>query len=159
MKALLVVLVVLLYSARAGAEDLGLDDPGLRAIPPGDDVIMAVKKGGKVPFDGQIFDINTAIRWGNWLTVYRERLEDSENRAKRLCQMEIRYQEQIYAIEVERYTRLSTDLEKRLLRSEQARVRAEHERDNPPFYKSFLFGLGVGVVSMSAVVLIGSQAF
>lgn len=154
MKALLVVLVVLLSSVRAGAEDLELRD-----IPPGDDVIAAVKKGDKVPFDGQIFDINTAIRWGNWLNQYRERLADSKAHAEKLCQTEIRYQEQIYAIEVDRYTKLSTDLEKRLLRAEQARVSAEHERDNPPFYKSFWFGLGIGVVSTSAVVLIGAQAF
>lgn len=128
-------------------------------VPAGEDVIVAVKKGDKVPFDGQLFDISTALRWGLWLQNLQERAEIEQDRLKAVCKTELNHQKDVAAIDAAHYTLLNTDLKERLLKTDGARAKAENERDNPPWYSTFLFGLGVGVVSTTALVVVGSQAF
>lgn len=150
----LVFLLVLLLAPAARGEDIVLEP-----IPPGDDVIVPLRKGAVAPFEGQLFDTNTAIRWGVWLQQYKARIDLEVGRAKGVCAAEVDYKDAVFDIEVERSAQITQDLTRRLLTAEKRAVKAEGERDNPAWYKSPWFGLTVGVVSTTALVILGSQAF
>lgn len=126
---------------------------------PEEDVITAVKKGQPAPYDGQLFDTATAIRWGQWLQNCQERSQLALDREKSLCRIELDYQAEIASIQMNRIEELNKDLMARLKRSEQAKAKAEYERDNLPWYESAWFGLAVGVVGSLGLVYAGAQVF
>ncbi len=111
-------------------------------IPPGEDVITSVKKGDPAPYSGQIFDMNTSIRWANWLVMYKERLKLDVEAQQKICKAETELRDKKLAFEEEKYKRVVTDLETKLKAAE-----------DPPFYRTFAFGFGVGVVGTLAVVV------
>ncbi len=153
----LVVLLVLLISSSAIAQPSPDPEPTYEkpapvdTIPPGKDKIKSVRKGQVVPFDGQLFDIDTAIRWGFWLQQYKYRLEADSIRFQQLCRVETDFRDRKLGIEKERNGKVETDLRERLLRSEKARLAAEEEARNPPWFSTTAFGVVIGVVATAAV--------
>lgn len=139
----LAVAALLLWTSTARAETL--DD---EAIPPGADVIVAVKKGQPAPYAGQLFDINTAIRWGLWLKNCRERAELEQARDKALCENEVKYQTDIADVQINQLEQLNYDLKTRLQKSEQQRLQLQHDKDNPPWYETRAFWFAIGAVTV-----------
>src|SRR5688572_31665694 len=82
-------------------------DETIKDIPPGEDVIEPLPKGTPAPFDGQLFDINTSLRWANWLTQYEAVLAAEIERSKAACKAELEYQAKVGSIDVERVTQLN----------------------------------------------------
>lgn len=161
-KALVAVLVV---SSQVSAqalpvvtpEDVKLSPP-LQVIPPGEDKIAPLGKGEAAPFGGQLFETNTALRWGLWLQQweYRYRLDIAQER--NLCGARAEYQSTVLKAEKTRAKTVEKDLETRLLRAEQARVTAEHELLSPSFFQSNGFYFAFGVVTAGALVGLGAWA-
>lgn len=128
-------------------------------IPPGEDVIAAVKKGQPAPFDGQIFDISTALRWANWLNQYKAKLDAVEKKERALCQSQLEYQQELDLLEIDELKSLNLDLKMRLKRSEDKRSQAEYDLNHTAWYESVWFGMVVGVVGTTGLVVLGTQAF
>lgn len=122
------------------------DPPTIQSIPPGDDKIVVVHEGEKAPFSGQLFDSATALRWGNWLEQYKAALSIEVARDQQICKANLDFDTKVAAIEKTRTDGIEKDLRKRLLDSEQARVKLQDQIDHPPFYKEFWFQASVGVV-------------
>lgn len=131
----------------------------VRDIPEGDDVIVTLKKGEPAPFVGQLFDINTSLRWANWLAQYKDKVVADAKKAKEHCDSELEYQQDLNDADYARLDVLNSDLKTRLMRSEKGRLQAEYERDNPAWYSSVWFGVVLGVVTTSGLVYLGTQAF
>ena len=128
----------------------------LPAIPPGDDVIEEMKKGDLAPFDGQLFDTDTAIRWGLWLKQYKSIVGLEKERAEQLCRVRLDYDRTILNIEIEKFSTIEHDLKARLSRAEAARLKAEYELTNPVWYKTGTFYFALGVASAGALIWVGT---
>jgi hypothetical protein len=126
--------------------------PPIEAVPPGEDKIVVVREGEKVPFAGQLYDGPTALRWANWLEQYRFRLRVDVEVEKSKGEVEKTYVKSLMQIEKDKNEVIQKDLRERLARSEQARLVAEEEARNPPWYKTREFGLILGVVGTAAAV-------
>lgn len=150
--AALVVSLSIFWGSVSQAQDV-------QDIPAGEDVIAAVKKGEPAPFNGQIFDINTALRWANWLSQYKGKLAAVERRERALCQSELSYQHDLDQLEIDELKTLNIDLKTRLKRSETVKAQAEYDRDHPSWYSSVWFGVALGALGASGLVYLGTQAF
>lgn len=122
----------------------------IRRIPEGEDRITSMTQGQEAPYSGQLFDPPTALRWANALEQYKMRLEDDVEREKQVCEIKTEYSEKVLAAEKERAVIVEADLRIRLHRSEQARLKAEHELRNPTWYRTTWFGVVTGVVGAAA---------
>lgn len=142
----LVFLFVLLLSSAVHAQD-----SGIVTIPPGDDLIIRMDKGEEAPYDGQLFSTDTALRWGFWLQQYRLRLKLDVGTAEKKCKVHLEFKDKELQIEKSRYAAVEEDLEARLVRSEQHSLEWQDEAMNPSFFRTFEFGLLVGVVITGAV--------
>jgi len=131
----------------------------LPPIPPGEDRIVPLPKGEKAPYSGQLFDQDTALRWANWLQQYKLRLKEEQKMCSKLSSIELRYQSKLLNIEKRRANAIESDLRARLKRSEEARLQAEHEARNPPWYTTRTFGIIVGVVGTAAIFSASIWAF
>jgi hypothetical protein len=142
-----VVLGIVLLSHSAWADDFPMSYP--TSVPGTNDIIVPLKKGYPAPFDGQLFNNDTAIRWGIWIKETGERTKAEMDKQKALCTAQMDYKSQIAEIEAEKLTTVNQDLMNRLKLSETARVNAEYQLANPPWYKSPLlyFALGVGAAA------------
>ena len=129
------VLLLLLWPATALAQSVPL-----QPVPPGDDVIVAVKKGDTVPLAGQLFDQATAIRWGNYLEQCRTRLVADVELQKKVDEAQITYLNQVLELERSKYKQVVGDYQVRL-------GKAEAEVLSPPFYKTVWFGVTLGVLA------------
>lgn len=138
-------LVVTTASAQVPSASVSTTIPAVIPIPPGKDVIEPIAKGKPAPFDGQIFDNDTALRWANYLEQYKLRLKIDNLYQLKVCEITTKYNDDVLKIEKDKYTTVVTDLEKRL-------AKAEKERDNPPFYNTPWFGIGLGVVGTLAII-------
>lgn len=132
--------------------------PPIQTIPPGDDKIEPVHKGQTAPFDGQLFDPLTAMRWGNWLQQYKYRLIWDVSKEQEVCKVEKKYRDDLLKAEEKRATTVEKDLRERLARSEQARLKAEEEARNPAWYNTRTFGVAVGVVATVGIVALSVWA-
>ena len=137
----LVFLFALLLSSAVHAQD-----SGIVTIPPGDDLIIQMDKGEPAPYGGQLFSTDTALRWGFWLQQYRLRLKLDVETAEKKCKVQLEYKDRELQIEKARALAMEKDLETRLVRSEEHSLKWQDEAMNPPFFKTFEFGLLVGVV-------------
>lgn len=149
----LLLLVLWLSPALVLAQEPISPDPSppIEAIPAGEDIIVPLSKGHIAPFGGQLYDPLTALRWANWLQQYKYRLEWDVSKEKKICAVEKTYRDDLLKAEEARAQKVEDDLVERLGRSEQARLAAEEEARNPPWYTSWTFGVAVGVV-VTAVV-------
>jgi hypothetical protein len=146
-----IVLITFLVTSTAYSQDIPSPDPPVQTIPPGDDVITPVRKGEPAPYTGQLFDSDTALRWANWLQQYKYRLTWDVRRAQEVSSIELKYRDDLLKAEEVRAEKVETDLRGRLERSEQARLDAEEELRNPPWYSSPVFGAVIGVIATAAV--------
>lgn len=129
----------------------------LPAVPPGDDVIEAVKKGDPAPFDGQLFDTNTALRWGLWLKQYKSLVGLEAERAEQICKVRLDYDKTILGIEREKFETVETDLKERLKRTDAALQKAKYELANPAWYETGTFYFALGVATSGALVWVGTK--
>lgn len=151
---LLLALPLVFFTATAQAEGFTPKD-----IPEGEDVIVYVKQGTPAPFNGQFFDINTSMRWANWLVQYKEHVAIEGIRQKSICASELAFQEDIAAIELNRLEVLNADLTVRLKRSETGRLELKYKIDNPPWYESSVFWFALGAVTVGGFGIAAAQAF
>jgi hypothetical protein len=107
--------------------------------------------GEKVPFDGQLFDPQTALRWANWLQQYKLRLKQDVTYEQKVCEAKLSYSDKVLKVEEELSKEVKQDLRGRLMRSEKARLVAEEETRNPPWYRSVWFGIAVGTVGTISI--------
>lgn len=133
-------------------------DP-LPPIPAGEDVIVSLKKDAPAPFGGQLFDTNTAIRWGLWLQQFRERSQVEAERSRAVCNAELNYKDRAATIEGDRATAVYGDLMTRFQASEKGRLQAQYELANPPWYKSGTFQFTLGVLTTVTVVFVAHKSF
>jgi len=141
-----VFVLVLLFPAFCFAQS-----PAIQTVPPGEDKITVLPKGEKAPYSGQLFDNPTALRWAHWLQQYKFRLDFDVEREQQMCSARVDYYKDLNKIEKERNKKVELDLRVRLKRSEEARLKAEEEYRNPPWYNTRTFGVIIGVVSTSVV--------
>jgi hypothetical protein len=138
--------LVLLFAPPAWGQS-----PPIETIPPGEDHITPVAKGQPAPYEGQLFDPLTALRWGMWLQQYKLRLHVDVEREQKMCVARLDFRKEELRIEREKSKAIADDLNKRLLVSEKQRVAAEELRLNPPFLDSPVFYYGLGVVTVGVI--------
>jgi hypothetical protein len=120
-------------------------DDSIPPIPPGEDKIVPIKKGEPAPFDGELFDPPTAVRWGNWLLMYKQRLKLDVTFEQRLHSADNELWKKKLEIEHEKYMTVVPNLELRI-------QDLERQLANPPFWKTTWFGFAVGIVVTGAIV-------
>jgi hypothetical protein len=123
------------------------------------DVIEPIKRGQTAPFDGQLFDTPTAIRWGLRLRDYQTLAQAQLTKEQGVCKANLDYKDSVMRAAAEKDDILINDLKQRVLRADGARVKAEYSLDHPAWYSTMWFGFGVGALSTVAVVLVAHQAF
>lgn len=140
--SLLLSAMLVLATSRVYGQDVPPD------IPPGNDVIQPLSRGQAAPFQGMLLDTDTSIRWANRIRWYQGHTEllrllqtelqvaTSQHQARELQILERSYDREIDG--------LRDDLRK------QAEVFAR--QSDPPFYRTFSFGLVVGLTG-SAILM------
>lgn len=142
------LLLPLLFAAQTFASS----PPAIEDIPSGEDVIASLRKGQTAPFDGQLFDANTAIRWGHWLQQYKAQLALLPSYYEDSCAAQVTYQGDLLAIEKSRAAANEKSFTEALRASEEARLAAEETARNPPWYSTTEFGIVLGVVGSAAIL-------
>ena len=150
---ILVVIGVCANKAEAQEAPVAID------FPPGEDIIVPLAAGERAPFEGQMFDTTTAIRWGFRLQRLRLQLEQDVAREREICAVQTDLWETKFGLNQERYDFQLGLLHTALGDSQKAvDVLAEQlvEAGDPPWYRTWTFGLIVGAVGTIAVgVLVG----
>lgn len=146
-----VFVLTLLLSAAVSAQEI-------QNIPPGEDVIVPLSKGQAAPFEGQLFNTNTALRWGFWLEQYKFHLKLDIDTALKTCAVNKEHDQQILTLRLDADQKIEADLRARLLASEKARLAAEDESRNPPWYRSREFGTITGVIGSAVVFVLSIYA-
>jgi len=161
MKKLLITLAILLSSVTAKADDADNPyrlPPPIITLPEGDDSIIPLTKGQPAPFSGQLYSTDTALRWGFWLQQYKYRLDKDITQCHQLEDIELSYQEKKYTILQDQYNSTVSHYNDLLRKSEAARLQAEEDAKNPPFYQTATFGLGLGAVGAFVVTALSIWA-
>lgn len=133
-------------------------DTPIEPIPAGEDQIVTMRRGGVAPFAGQLFSIDTAIRWGNWLAQYRYHLRLDVKRERDLRLLDTELQDAILDAEKARAHQVELSLTTQLTSSEVARIQAEELLRNPPWYRTVTFGATIGVIGTVLVMVVGIWA-
>lgn len=119
-------------------------------IPAGDDRIVALRRGEPAPFDGQLLDTDTAIRWTYRLEWYDSELQRQyQLRLDGLRVLEESWELRLSVVE-ESYTR-----EVEGLRGDTRRIAGQlAAARNPGFFRTTAGGfvIGVGVSALAVVV-------
>jgi hypothetical protein len=142
--------LVAILAFQLSAPGLAYADPPptptpLTAVPPGNDIIEVLKTGQVAPHDGQLFDNATSIRWGNYLQQCQSRLKLDPLYQYKLDQADLVAAQKTEALQAQEYTRVTTDLQTKLTAAQVAEA-------SPPFYKTFWFGMAIGIIASIAVV-------
>lgn len=133
-----VLLCLMLFSCSAAAQTPSPWRP--LPLPPGPDRAEPLRKGEAAPYDGVLFDLDTAKRWGGYLEQYQGRLLLEREHHDKLLALELRKVQETQALLLE-------SKNKQLLRSLVRIQELEREAMKPvPFYKSPLFGAALGVI-------------
>ena len=140
--------LLLVWSTEASAQEV----PSPPSLPPGEDVITTLFEGGRAPHAGMLLSTDTAIRWTNRLTWWPEAFrlhlaEDAERHAATLSSHEnqLRIVNASYEREIDG---LRTNLRDAVARYEGELARFR----DPPFYETWAFAFGVGVLVPGIVV-------
>lgn len=128
-----------------------LPTPQVVTYPPGEDKIVVVHKGDAAPFTGQLYDDATALRWAVWLRQYRDRYGIDLQAEQESCKVRLEQTKALGAVDVAAAKDSAADLRTRLQASEAARLKAEEELRNPPFFSRPGTWFGVGVVATIAI--------
>jgi len=129
---------LLLHAGSVSAQEL-------TPIPPGPDKIVPAKKGEPAPFDGQLFDNATALRWGNWLLQLKAFAAVNHDLDQQVCKANTDFLNKKNSLEEEQYKKVTAELQEKL-------AKAQEEAANPPWYRTTTFGVVIGV---TGTVLIG----
>jgi len=132
-------------AAPPATPQLNLVVPVLPAVPEGPDIHGFLRKGATAQYDGFLFDSPTALRWGNWLNLWKLRYQIDFEMQQRVCSV-------------------NTDLLKEQLKAEQqrsayvvetyrAQLELERKKNDQPWYRSFEFGVGAGVAGSLVLVI------
>lgn len=163
MRAVAVVLALFLVLATPGALCAQDTLAGDVDVPAGADRIVVVREDAVVPFTGQLFDQATALRWANRTVRYRTRIRllEEELTAVR-TELEASTARQIHILDESYGTQLRLQQEsfereitglRADLREQATRYEGELARyRNPPFWESWGFAFGMGVVVTGVVV-------
>lgn len=143
-RAAMAATALLLYTGSSFAQEVA-------AVPPGQDQIVPVRKGEVVPFDGQLFDNNTSLRWANWLVQYKNLVKTNHTLDQQVCAADTKLADTKYELLQKQYDAVTKDLQDKL-------NKAQTEAASPPWYRTVGFGIAVGVVSSLAVVGITAYA-
>lgn len=130
----------------------GRCDTPIKDIPPGPDKIVSLKEGDKAPYAGQLYDPATALRWANWLLQFKTQLEANAELQKKICEAEVKLAVRQTEIQVEKDNAIISDLKSQVVARDVKVMQLQHELDSPPFYKTPLFGIIVGVIGAGALV-------
>lgn len=130
------VLLALLLPAAAFAQDAPPN------IVPGPDRITPLHKGDPAPYDGQLFDGGTALRWAGWIEWYRQKQKLDKELSEQICQAQVGLRDKELSLEREQYQKVTEDLQKKL-----------QAASSPPFYERFAFGFGLGVATTVALTI------
>ncbi len=117
-------------------------------IPPGEDVIEPLHRGEAAPFEGLLMDLDTSMRWANRLRWYRENTKlQLKLRDDTVAAVRASHQRELTLV-TESYTR---EIEgcRGDLRQQAATFAAASDT---PFYKTFSFGLVLGVILSGGLV-------
>ena len=147
MRIALLAAALWLLPGAVAAQDINPPD-----IPPGEDHIEVLTSGERAPFTGMLLETDTAIRWTNRLRWWRETF-----------QLRLREQGEIldalrrsHTVEIEvirqSYEREITGLREDLRQMVDLYERQLERYRNPPFYETWGFAFGTGVVVVSVVV-------
>lgn len=127
------------------ATPLNLVVPVLPAIPEGPDIHSFLKKGAVAPFDGFLFDSPTALRWGNWLNLWKVRYQIDLEAQQKVCTATTTMLQEQLKIEQQRNAYV--------LDTYKQQLELERKKNDQPWYRSFEFGVGVGVVGSLVLVI------
>lgn len=131
--------------------------PPLVPVPPGDDVIVPLKKGDPAPFTGQLMDPATALRWLNYLEQSKLRLREDVLLERRTCNANMAYYDRRVSLEYSARLDIEKDLRDRLLRSDQRNVDMQKQLLEPGIFKSPIFWFFTGVVTSG--IILGVSAY
>jgi hypothetical protein len=129
------------------------DAPTPPDVPPGEDRIESLTLRAPAPFAGMLLDTDTAIRWTHRLEWYRAELQLQLRTSSSILEAERRSHGTELTLTRESFEReitgLREDLRTQATRYEEelARLRAPE-----PFWESWGFAFGMGVVLVGAIV-------
>ena len=120
-----------------------------RREPPGEDVRVHLKPGEVAPFEGILFDNNTALRWAGYLeqALVLQELEKKER--TKAIQLELDRVAGLTEIERKRHQ----ETQRQLLWYQWRTSELEKKVLEPiPFYRTFWFGASLGVAATFATI-------
>jgi len=120
------------------------------AFEAGEAKVQALEKGQRAPFSGMLFPTEMAVKLGLKVERLEKHLTLDVDREKRFCQAQLEFGERLLQLETNR-----RDNEIEILRTQIA-DQQEMLDDPIPWYKTWTFGLVVGVVS--SVLLVAASA-
>jgi len=128
-------------------------------FPPGEDQIVPLAVGERAPFDGQLYSTDTAIRWGFRLQSLRFQLGADVDRAHAECNVQTELLNTKLQLAQDRF-----DFDTGLLRSDNEQLRSQvtdlskalAEAGDTPWWRSWTFGVIVGVVGAAALAIGGA---
>jgi hypothetical protein len=138
-------LVLTLVCVPAYAQEVAPPTPP--TVPPGEDKIEYLEKDAPAPYPGFLYDADTAVRWGNWLTFWKKRYVVDLTEQKKVCGIREDTQTKIHLVEVEARNRIIEEQRRRL-----------EEVENPPWYETQWFGVGVGATGAFSLTLLSIWA-
>lgn len=134
------------------AQDEPVEAPVPPDEPPGDDRIQPLSARQAAPFDGQLLDTDTAIRWTHRLEWYYDELHLAYRLRATLLAAERRSHEIELRLTTESMQReiegLRQDLRDQAATAAQALAQAREH----PWYDTFVFGFVVGVLAVGLVM-------
>lgn len=146
-----------LYSVPAKADD-PKPTPALQDIPAGADKIVVVRKGDPAPFEGQLFDNPTALRWGNWLLQYKFRLASDVGYERKLREADVALWEHKLEISEQKYSVVAADYQQKIASLDAQLAKYKEQVDNPPWYRSPFVGFAAGALFTGMCVGVGVYA-
>lgn len=121
----------------------------------GEDRIVPISAGDRAPFSGQLFDTDTAIRFGLRLQTCQLKLDEQVEHAGRLLVLEREHWEQRLRIETDA-SRAREVLFQDALDTERGRadslLQQLVEEGDIPWYQTFGFGFAAGVATSAVLV-------
>lgn len=149
MRTCFLTILFLLLSSTAFAQEI-------QSIPPGDDKIVPLRLGQPAPFEGQLFDPATSLRWANWLKQYKLVLQIDREYGSKTCKAQTDFLQEVLVLERQKFDSVTQDYRKREadLRTENLRLQDR----GVAWYQTVWFGAIVGVVVTSTAVGLGVYA-
>lgn len=149
MKLLITVAMLLSIVGTAKADP---PTPAVQDIPTGADKIYPLRKGDVAPYDGQLFDNATGMRWGNWLMQYKLRLNNDVAYEQKLRTDDAKLCEERRAISDQKYAIVTDTYQSNVAIMSAQLTQAQYEASNPPWYRSPFFSFTLGVVTTGVML-------